>query len=89
MSASGWQRFKRELIVGIGSMIFLLGIFGAIILTLSKVEHQKALWVSVSLVGALIGWAMVRTQSRDFFDTFKQMLSQLLSAIFNPINWFN
>ncbi|HEX4774609.1 MAG TPA: hypothetical protein VH234_03765 [Candidatus Saccharimonadales bacterium] len=89
MTTYGWRSFKHELIVGIGSTIFLLGIFAAAILIISKIEHQKTLWVSVSIAGALFGWIMVRTQAKGFIDTFKIMLGELLSTIFNPLNWFN
>jgi ABC-type iron transport system FetAB permease component len=87
MAHSGWHGFKRELIVSTGSTIFLLGIFAAILLLISKVEDQKMLWVSVSLAGTLVGWILVRTKSKNFFDTFEQLFSRLLSAMLSPFNW--
>jgi hypothetical protein len=89
MAAPGWHKFKRELVVGIGSTFFLLGVFAAILLVISRMEHQKALWVIVSIACALLGWFTVRTQTKGFVETFKIMIGQLLSAIFSPVNWFN
>lgn len=89
MASNGWHGFKRELVIGIGSSFFLFGIFAAIILLVSKVEHQKTLWVSVSIASAILGWFIVRTQAKGFGDTFKIILGQLLSVIFSPVNWFN
>jgi hypothetical protein len=88
MATSGWQKLRRDLIVSLGSLLFIIGIFAVILLSVSVAEDQKALWVAAALTVAASGWVIARTQSTGLFDTFKQMLEQLLTIILSPLNWF-